>query len=78
MVLSPSNVASFAVALGAGLLIGIGRERRKGVGADRALAGVRRFTLTSLADALAHALQQPLLVAAGAVLIVVGCIGFNS
>jgi uncharacterized membrane protein (DUF4010 family) len=41
------------------------------VGADRALAGVRTFTLTSLAGALAQALQQPLLVAAGAVLIVV-------
>lgn len=71
MILSLSNVASFAVALGAGLLIGIERERRKGVGANRALAGVRTFTLTSLAGALAQALQQPLLVAAGAVLIVV-------
>ena len=71
MLLAPSNVVSFAVALGAGLLIGIERERRKGAGAARALAGVRTFTLTSLAGALAQALQQPLLVAAGAVLTVV-------
>lgn len=71
MVLAPAHVVSFAVALGAGLLIGIERERRKGAGADRALAGVRTFTLTSLAGALAQALQQPLLVAAGAVLTVV-------
>jgi uncharacterized membrane protein YhiD involved in acid resistance len=63
MPLAPSNVVSFAVALGAGLLIGIERERRKGAGPDRALAGVRTFTLTSLAGALAQALQQPLLVA---------------
>lgn len=71
MPFAPSNVVSFAVALGAGLLIGIERERRKGAGADRALAGVRTFTLTSLAGALAQALHQPFVVAAGAVLTVV-------
>jgi uncharacterized membrane protein (DUF4010 family) len=59
----------FAVALGCGLLIGIERERRKGRGAGRAPAGVRTFTLTSLAGALAQSLGQPLLVAAGAVLV---------
>ncbi len=56
-------------ALGAGLLIGIERERNKGSGALRALAGVRSFTLAALAGAIAQALAQPLLVAAGAVLI---------
>lgn len=57
------------VALGGGLLIGIERERNKGSGALRALAGVRSFTLAALAGAIAQALAQPLLVAAGAVLI---------
>jgi uncharacterized membrane protein (DUF4010 family) len=71
MLPAPATVISFAVALGAGLLIGTERERRKGVGARRALAGVRTFTLTSLAGALAQALQQPSLVAAGAGLTVV-------
>ncbi len=59
----------FAVALGRGLLIGIERERRKGQGAGRAPAGVRTFTLTALAGALAQSLGQPLLVAAGAALV---------
>ncbi len=57
------------VALGCGLLIGIERERRKGSGPTRALAGVRTFTLASLAGAIAQALGQPLLVGAGAALI---------
>jgi uncharacterized membrane protein YhiD involved in acid resistance len=38
-------------ALGAGLLIGIERERRKGDGPQRAVAGARTFTLASLAEA---------------------------
>jgi uncharacterized membrane protein (DUF4010 family) len=71
MLPAPDAVISFAVALGAGLLIGIERERHKGVGAHRALAGVRTFTLTSLAGGLAQALQQPSMVAAGAALTVV-------
>jgi len=57
------------VALGCGLLIGIERERRKGSGPTRALAGVRTFALASLAGAMAQALGQPLLVGAGALLI---------
>lgn len=56
----------FAVALGCGLLVGIERERRKGVGAARGAAGVRTFTIVSVAGALAQATGQPLLVAAGA------------
>ncbi len=40
---------SLAVALGVGLLIGVERERRKGAGLQRAAAGVRTFTLASLA-----------------------------
>ena len=60
---------SLAVALGCGLLIGIERERRKGHGAARGPAGVRTFAMASLAGALAQALDQPLLVAAGAALV---------
>ena len=56
----------FGVALGSGLLIGIERERRKGSGPARALAGVRTFTLAALCGALAQSLEQPLLVASGA------------
>lgn len=63
------NLVGFAAALGAGLLIGIERERRKGSGAGRAPAGVRTFALAALAGAGASALSQPLLVAAGALLI---------
>jgi uncharacterized membrane protein (DUF4010 family) len=57
------------VALGSGLLIGIERERRKGDGPQRALAGVRSFTLAALAGAIAQTLEQPWLVAIGAALI---------
>ena len=59
----------FAAALGGGLLIGIERERRKGFGAGRALAGIRTFALVSLMGAAASVLAQPLLTFAGAVLV---------
>jgi uncharacterized membrane protein (DUF4010 family) len=64
------TLLGLAVALGCGLLIGIERERRKGTGPDRALAGIRTFTLASLTGALAAAVGEPLLLAAGAVLVV--------
>jgi uncharacterized membrane protein (DUF4010 family) len=69
--LSPTEgtILGFAAALGSGLLIGIERERRKGSGPTRALAGVRTFALTALSGAGARALNQPLLMAAGATLI---------
>jgi uncharacterized membrane protein (DUF4010 family) len=69
MTTTESALLGFAAALGGGLLIGIERERRKGVGPHRALAGVRTFALAALAGAGATALEQPLLVAAGALLI---------
>jgi uncharacterized membrane protein (DUF4010 family) len=65
--MSDPVLIGFAVALGAGLLIGIDRERHKGVGPTRAFAGVRTFTLAALTGALAQALAQPWLVAIGAV-----------
>ncbi len=55
-----------AVAGGAGLLIGLERERRKRQPGHVAFAGVRTFTLAALAGALAQALDQPWIVAAGA------------
>jgi uncharacterized membrane protein (DUF4010 family) len=63
------TVIGIGVALGCGLLIGVERERRKGRGATRALAGVRTFALAALGGAIAQALRQPLLVATGAALI---------
>ncbi|HMM74733.1 MAG TPA: DUF4010 domain-containing protein [Gammaproteobacteria bacterium] len=60
---------SFAAALGAGLLIGIERERRKGRGAGRQLAGVRTFTLAALMGAVAHSLEEAWMVLLGGVLI---------
>lgn len=48
-------ILSFAVALGAGLLIGTERERRKGEGPERAAAGLRTFALASLAGAISFA-----------------------
>jgi uncharacterized membrane protein (DUF4010 family) len=64
-----STLLGLGTALGAGLLIGIERERRKGSGPQRALAGARSFTLASLAGAMAQAMQQPWLVAIGALFI---------
>jgi uncharacterized membrane protein (DUF4010 family) len=69
MIAGESILLGFAAALGGGLLIGIERERRKGSGPHRALAGVRTFTLAALAGAGARALAQPVLIAVGAVLI---------
>lgn len=59
-----------ATALGAGLLIGIERERRKGTGPHRALAGVRTFALAALAGAGTELTGYPPLVVIGAALIV--------
>jgi len=59
-----------AAALGAGLLIGIERERRKGTGPHRAFAGVRTFTLAALGGAGAQLTGYPWLVVTGAGLIV--------
>lgn len=59
----PAQAIGLAVALGAGLLIGLERERRKGQGGDRAAAGLRSFMVASLAGALAASAAQPGLVA---------------
>ena len=64
-----SALAVLTSAAGCGLLMGIERERRKGAGPDRALAGVRSFTLASLAGAAAALTAVPALVAVGAALV---------
>ncbi|HEY6924088.1 MAG TPA: DUF4010 domain-containing protein [Steroidobacteraceae bacterium] len=69
MGVDPKVLVGFAAALGSGLLIGIERERRKGFGASRALAGVRTFTLASLTGAAAGFIAAPLLTFTGGVLI---------
>ena len=53
---------SLAVALGAGLLIGIERERRKGDGATRDFAGVRTFAMAALMGTVTQSLAQVWLV----------------
>lgn len=60
------GLAGLAAALGGALLIGLERERRKRSGPDREAAGIRSFTLAGLAGGLAQWLQQPALVALGA------------
>ena len=60
-------LAVLASALGCGLLMGIERERRKGRGPHRALAGVRSFTLVSLAGAVAALSGSVVLLGVGAV-----------
>jgi uncharacterized membrane protein (DUF4010 family) len=49
--LAADAVAALVAALGCGLLIGIERERRKGVGPRRRAAGVRTFALVAVTGA---------------------------
>jgi uncharacterized membrane protein (DUF4010 family) len=57
-------VVGFLVALGIGLLVGIDRERNKGDGPARQAAGLRTFTLASLAGATAMAVGDEIVLAA--------------
>ena len=65
----PEALAVLATALGCGLLIGIERERRKGSGPGRALAGLRSFAITSVTGAVAALTQVPGLVVTGALMV---------
>lgn len=56
------DLVGMAVALGAGLLVGLERERRKGQGDDRQAAGLRTFTVAALSGALAQTLSAALAV----------------
>jgi uncharacterized membrane protein (DUF4010 family) len=62
-------ILGLAVAVGAGLLIGVERERKKGRGDDREAAGLRTFTVAAACGAMAQGLPVPGLVVAGAVLV---------
>lgn len=53
------------MALGCGLLVGLERERRKGQGPGREVAGLRSFAAAALCGALASVWAQPWTVAAG-------------
>lgn len=63
--LDPNTARGLAVALGCGLLVGLERERRKGRGADREVAGLRSFAVAALAGALAAGWNSGALLAAG-------------
>jgi uncharacterized membrane protein (DUF4010 family) len=65
----PDGAHALAAALGCGLLMGLERERRKGQGPGRALAGMRSFTLASLMGALSMLLGQIWLTVVGAAFI---------
>lgn len=65
-----ATALGLAAALGGGLLIGLERERRKLTGAARGAAGIRSFALAAVGGGIAQALQQPLLVALGGLLVV--------
>lgn len=54
----------FAVALGIGLLMGAERERRKGTDAQRAVAGIRTFSVVALFGAVCAAIDPWLVVTA--------------
>lgn len=70
-------VTVLTAALGCGLLIGIERERRKGTGPSRALAGVRSFALVSVLGAAAMLMNEPWLVAVGAAFVAaLGVVGY--
>ncbi len=66
--------ATLAVALGCGLLVGIERERRKGTGSTRALAGVRTFALVCVLGAGGMLSGESGLVAVGALLVAALCV----
>ena len=61
--------ATLAAALGCGLLIGVERERRKGEGPGRALAGLRTFALTCVTGAAAALIQINGVIVAGALFV---------
>lgn len=63
--LDAATARGLAVALGCGLLIGLERERRKGRGPDREVAGLRSFAVAALAGALAALLASDWLIAGG-------------
>lgn len=73
-----SLFASCAVALGGGILIGIERERHKGSGPSRGIAGVRTFALAGFGGVMAQLAGEPWVTAVGALFIsVLGAIAYH-
>jgi len=72
-----TSITGLMVALGAGLLIGAERERRKGTGPGRASAGVRTFVVATLLGALSiTAGGELLLCVASAGIIAIACVSY--
>ncbi|MEO0003746.1 MAG: hypothetical protein RLZZ22_1438 [Pseudomonadota bacterium] len=65
---------ALAAALGCGLLIGIERERNKGRGPSRALAGLRSFSLACVMGAVAMLTGESALVAVGVLFLAALCV----
>jgi uncharacterized membrane protein (DUF4010 family) len=71
------HLIGLAVALGLGLLIGTERERSKGHGPDRQVAGVRTFALTSLTGAIALTIDEWALVSLSVVVGLLVIVGYQ-
>ena len=68
---------NLAIATGVGLMIGLERERSKGVGATRRPAGIRTFTLAALLGAIAaHLGGVPLLAVATAGVVALAALAY--
>ena len=63
MAILNSVILSLVTAIGIGLLIGAERERHKGIGPSRSPAGIRTFTVASLAGTISFTLGSELLLA---------------
>jgi uncharacterized membrane protein (DUF4010 family) len=73
----PDQASAILVALGAGLLIGVERERRMEGDQTQAAAGVRTFSLTALLGALAALSGSPVLLGAAAIgVIALTCLSY--
>ncbi len=75
--LSAEGLSGLAVALGIGLLVGIERERSKGQGPTREVAGVRTFVLLGLGGAVAQLLGPSAIAVAGVFLTMAMYLGYR-
>jgi uncharacterized membrane protein (DUF4010 family) len=78
MAVTPEDASwiNLGVALAVGFLIGIERERSKGTGPQRAVAGLRTFTLISLTGALGLWIGVYVFIAIGAIVGVLIALGY--
>jgi uncharacterized membrane protein (DUF4010 family) len=68
-VIDTGHAAGLGVALAIGLLVGVERERRKGEGSGRGIAGIRTFALVGVLGALAMLTGGAVVVGAGLVVL---------